>query len=298
MGIMNSRLEFESLNSFVSPFKEMSAYEALWTEQKSSFKTISELFQKHPEALPSELVTIQKINEISTLLLNKMKESSGMKFNVMLNKTYDYPEKLRDARYPVEVLYYSGDLGLLYGKGVSIVGSRKPTEEGLKRARKLVKLLVQDNFTIFSGLAEGIDTMAHMTAIENGGSTVAVIGTPLNEVYPKQNNLLQRFIASNHLLISQVPFLRYSMQNYKVNRFFFPERNKTMSALSDATVIIEASETSGTLIQARAAIEQGRKLFILQNCFENKNITWPKKYEDLGAIRVREYDDIIKHLKP
>ena len=69
-----------------------------------------------------------------------------------------------------------------------------------------------------------------------------------------------------------------------------------MSALSEATVIIEASETSGTLIQAKAALAQGRKLFILQNCFENKNITWPQKFEKLGAIRVREYEDIKKHL--
>ena len=71
-----------------------------------------------------------------------------------------------------------------------------------------------------------------------------------------------------------------------------------MSALSEATVIIEASETSGTLIQARAALDQGRKLFILQNCFENKNITWPERFEKQGAVRVREYEDIIKHLDP
>ena len=125
-----------------------------------------------------------------------------------------------------------------------------------------------------------------------------MIGTPLDEFYPKQNKNLQLYIAKKHLLISQVPFIRYASQNYKVNRFFFPERNKTMSALSEATVIIEASETSGTLIQARAALDQGRKLFILQNCFENKNITWPERFEKQGAVRVREYEDIIKHLDP
>lgn len=216
----------------------------------------------------------------------------------MISNTFDYPDRLRDAKYPVEILYYSGNIEYINTRGIAIVGSRKPSEYGLRRARKLATLLVKDGFTIYSGLADGIDSMAHLTAIENGGRTVAVIGTPLDEFYPKQNKNLQLYIAKKHLLISQVPFIRYASQNYKVNRFFFPERNKTMSALSEATVIIEASETSGTLIQARAALDQGRKLFILQNCFENKNITWPERFEKQGAVRVREYEDIIKHLDP
>src|SRR5690606_35708634 len=107
------------------------------------------------------------------------------------------------------------------------------------------------------------------TAIAHDGRTIAVIGTPISEVYPKENKDLQRHIASNYLLVSQVPLLRYKSQGAHINRFFFPERNKTMSALSDATIIVEASETSGTLTQARAALDQGRKLFILESNFHN-----------------------------
>jgi DNA processing protein len=92
--------------------------------------------------------------------------------------------------------------------------------------------------------------------------------------------------------VSQVPVLRYKSQGPNWNRLFFPERNKTMSALTEATIIVEASETSGTLIQARAALDQGRKLFILESNFGNSAITWPAKYEKLGAIRVREFADI------
>jgi DNA processing protein len=155
---------------------------------------------------------------------------------------------------------------------------------------------VQDNIVIVSGLAKGIDTAAHTTAIENERFTIGVIGTPLNRYYPLENQELQNSIASHHLLISQVPFSRYLRQTYRENRLFFPERNITMSALTDATIIVEAGETSGTLIQAKAALEQGRKLFILENNFLNPALTWPKKYQEKGAIRIKDYDEIRKHL--
>ncbi|KAA4671630.1 DNA-processing protein DprA [Bacteroides ovatus] len=289
-------LEFNITSSIVSPFREMAAYEALWNTDKASFKKIAELFAKVPNSLPSNYIDENQIKYYSELLKQQLIKNSNIKPNIIINSTYDYPQKLRDAVEPIEVLYYCGDIEYLNTRGVAIVGSRHPSDLGIRRAVKLVRLLVEDNITIFSGLAEGIDTVAHLTAIENKGKTVAVIGTPLNEFYPKKNKELQLFIAKNHLLVSQVPFIKYSLQDYRWNRGFFPERNKTMSALSEATVIIEASETSGTLIQAKAALAQGRKLFILQNCFENKSITWPEKFEKLGAIRVREYEDLRKHL--
>lgn len=295
---MENLLNFENSATIVSPFREMAAYEAMWSKDKASFNSIAQLFAASPMSLPSSYVSEIEIRKFSELLITKLKAQNTIKPNIMISNTFDYPDRLRDAKYPVEILYYSGNIEYINTRGIAIVGSRKPSEYGLRRARKLATLLVKDGFTIYSGLAEGIDRMAHLTAIENGGRTVAVIGTPLDEFYPKQNKDLQLYIAKKHLLISQVPFIRYASQNYKVNRFFFPERNKTMSALSEATVIIEASETSGTLIQARAALDQGRRLFILQNCFENKSITWPERFEKQGAIRVREYEDIIKHLDP
>lgn len=158
-------------------------------------------------------------------------------------------------------------------------------------------MLVNDDFTTISGLAKGIDTHAHKTAIQNGGKTIAVLGTPLNKYYPRENKYLQQEIAKNHLLISQVPFWHYTEESYFNNRLFFPERNKTMSALSEATVIVEASETSGTLIQARAALYQKRKLFILDNNFKNPKISWPYRLKNKGAIRVREYEDITRALR-
>jgi len=130
------------------------------------------------------------------------------------------------------------------------------------------------------------------TALENSGRTIGVIGTPVSESYPKENRDLQAEIARRFLVISQVPVTRYGQQIWKQNRLFFPERNVTMSALTQASVIIEASDTSGTLTQARAALKQGRKLFILDSCFENPDISWPTKFEEKGAIRVRDFEQI------
>jgi DNA processing protein len=141
-------------------------------------------------------------------------------------------------------------------------------------------------------LAEGVDTAAHTAALEHGGHTIAVVGTQLGHIYPKSNVALQERIATDHLLISQVPLLRYEQQHVPQNRLFFPERNITMSALIEGTIIVEAGETSGTLIQARAAMHQGRKLFILESCFEWTDIIWPQKFLKEGAVRVRSSDDI------
>jgi DNA processing protein len=124
-----------------------------------------------------------------------------------------------------------------------------------------------------------------------------VIGTPINEYYPKENKELQEKIAKDHLLISQVPFFRYNHEPFLARKNNFPRRNATMSAIAEGTVIIEASDTSGTLTQARAAIFQKRKLFILNSCFENESITWPSHYLKLGAVRVTNELDIIDNLE-
>lgn len=105
-------------------------------------------------------------------------------------------------------------------------------------------------------------------------------------------------MADEFLVISQVPIIRYSRQTWQGNRLFFPERNATMSALTEATVIVEAGNTSGTLIQARHAIQQGRKLFILDSCFRNSELTWPAQYLESGAIRISEFEEILAHLAP
>lgn len=280
----------------VSPWLEMGAYEWLWTRARSSFKTIADLFREKEDAVPSDFVLRPLAEECAREATDLLTQAEVKHFGIRLYGTGDYPDQLRDAKNPIELFYFQGWWDLLSTPCVAVVGTREPTDAGRTRTEKLVLSLVEDKYTIVSGLAAGIDTVAHKTAILCKGRTIAVIGTPLSRVYPSENADLQKQIASEYLLISQVPVIRYSRQDWRSNRSFFPQRNITMSALTAATIIVEASDTSGTLLQARAAIQQGRKLFILDSCFQDRNLTWPERYLKMGAIRVREYEDIRKHL--
>ncbi len=277
----------------ISPSREMAAYEALWANKAATFKTIADHFRRSPGSVPSDLVPEVEIDAALKQVRNQFERTNIQDWGVRLYGSGDYPDRLRDAAHPVELLYYRGWWDLIDApKRIAIVGARSVSDDGIRRTKKLVKLLVRDGFTIVSGLAKGVDTAAHKTAIECGGSTIAVIGTPITEYYPPENKKLQDLIAEKYLLISQVPICRYAQQDYRSNRLFFPERNATMSAIAQATVIVEASDTSGTLAQARAALQQGRKLFILDNCFRDPKLNWPFQFQEKGAIRVADVEDI------
>lgn len=175
-------------------------------------------------------------------------------------------------------LYTAGDASVLREGGrVAIVGSRKASPEGVARARKLAKLLVGQGVVVVSGLAEGIDTAAHTATLEAGGRTVAVIGTPLDQSYPRQNAALQRRISEEQLLVSQFP------TGYPTRPNNFPLRNRTMALISDATVIIEATDRSGSLHQGWEALRLGRGLFIAKSIVDNSSLTWPEEMLNYGA---------------
>jgi DNA processing protein len=280
----------------IVPHREMGAYEALWLEKGATFKTIADRFAQDPQALPSDFVEPSFAAECAAKVMERFRGAGINRFGVRLNHAGDYPEKLRDARHPVEMLYFQGIWELTETKCIAVVGSRQASAEGQKRAARIARELAGRGYTVVSGLAAGIDTAALTAAIEAGGQIIAVIGTPLTNAYPAQNKSLQAAIAERFLVVSQVPVLRYERQAPPQNRLFFPERNVTMSALTEATIIVEAGETSGTLTQARAALHQGRKLFILDSCFQRSDLTWPRRFEALGAVRVREPADIWRAL--
>ena len=281
----------------ISPYQELGAYETLWLQPNSSFRTIAQLFRKYSDAVPGEFVDPEVAGRHAQKVVSICRERGVKEFGVRIHGACEYPERLRDAEHPVQLLYYCGDWSLAdHPRAIAIVGTRNPSDEGIRRTRRLVRRLVADGVVIVSGMAKGIDTVAHETAMEAGGRTIAVIGTPICEVYPKENHLLQSRLAAEQLIVSQVPVLKYLDQDWRSNRAFFPERNVTMSALTFATVIVEAGEKSGTLIQARAALGQGRKLFILDSNFRNLDLTWPDTYAKRGAIRVVEYEQIASHL--
>lgn len=287
--------------SMISPYHELISYELLWAEKKSSFKTMAEQLIKPPK-LPSQIVdekytnlfseNPEHIDDIKKLISTKIG-----KFSIMMKENEQYPKQLLDAKYPVDLFYYKGNLDIAKeNKLISVVGTRSLSQDGIWRTQKLVTLLAKDGYSIVSGLARGTDTVALTTAIKNNAKVIGVIGTPIDEYYPKENKPLQDIIAEKHLLISQVPFYKYSVEPFQTKKIYFVERDATMAALAKATVIVEAGETSGTLIQARACIQQGRKLFILKSCFDNPSITWPKKYEQEGAVKVENIEDILSIL--
>jgi len=185
-------------------------------------------------------------------------------------------------------LYCAGDRVLFKRKAVSIVGTREVTPEGRQRATQLARELVRAGVVVVSGLARGVDTAAHAAAIHHKGQTIAVIGTPLSKAYPSENSDLQVEIYRHHLLVS--PFSD-GEGVYKSN---FPKRNRVMAAISDATVIIEASDTSGTLHQAAECQRLGRWLFIARSVAEDPALTWPSKFLSQPRTAVlTSADDVI-----
>lgn len=282
----------------------MLAYETLWAIKDIKEKKLKEFFKSHT---PSE--TLKEIssqpdffslkkspdtikNKVNIFLDNSLK-NEFKRFSIVVNKSFQYPESLNKATLPIGLFYYKGHLDILQTECISIVGTRKPSENGIKTAKELSKELVSKKFTIVSGLAKGIDTIAHQSVIDNNGKTIGVIGTPINKYYPEENKNLQDEIANKFLIISQVPFYKYANEPFNHRRFHFPRRNKIMASISKATIVVEASDTSGSLIQARECLRQGKKLFIWDSCFKNPKSKWAFNLEKRGAIRVSNPKDVL-----
>ena len=183
-----------------------------------------------------------------------------------------------EKRYAPLWFYVAGNRSIVqHSPRVSIIGTRSPSEEGLKNAENLVKYLVKQDIVIVSGLALGIDTIAHKTTISQGGKTIAVLGTPIDQCYPKENCDLQEEIIRNHLVISQF------QSGYPIQRKNFPIRNRTMALISDASIIVEAGDTSGSLHQGWEALRLGRSLFILDSVADNRKLRWSSEMIKYGA---------------
>lgn len=198
-----------------------------------------------------------------------------------------------EKKYAPQGMFFAGYPELLkeYPR-VSIIGTRKPGEKGATITREITSFLVKRKVVIVSGLAAGIDTIAHTTAIKEDGRTIAVIGTPPDMYYPEQNRELQEKIAKDHLLLSQFP------PGSRISRRNFPMRNRTMALFSHATVIIEAGRSSGTQHQGWEALRLGRPLFIMDNIADDPHLDWPKKMMDYGAQRLSPFslDHLIEAL--
>ena len=194
--------------------------------------------------------------------------AEGMKLVTVLEP--GYPPNLRAVHDRPPMVFVAGNLTPADAHGIAVVGARKATHDGTKKAGAVAGHLVDSGFTVVSGLAAGIDTAAHTAALARGGRTVAVIGTGLARSYPPENRALQRRIASECAVVSQF------WPDAPPTRRSFPMRNAVMSGITLATVVIEASDTSGSRIQARLALAQGRPVFLLASLVEQQ--PWAREY--------------------
>jgi DNA processing protein len=203
----------------------------------------------------------------------------------------EYPKRLLEIYDPPLVLYMKGDAQLIDKDGIAVVGTRHPTPYGMGMAERLACDLAARGLVIFSGMARGIDTAAHRGALNAHGPTVAIWGTGIDEVYPKDNRkIAEQILASGGAIITEFPLGTFpAPQN-------FPIRNRIISGISIGVLVVEAGEYSGTRVTSRCALEQGREVFAVPGNVTNKLSWGPNTLIKQGAALVATWEDVWEAL--
>ena len=259
-------------------------------------------------------VTLEKVNTFTSTQLEHLLHISPEKASSIIHSlqcdhddaTIQYTHKnyyiitIFDSMYPPSlkgipdaplVLYCLGDLTLLQqNKLLSVIGTRKPTATAPQKLLKVVSPLIEQNWAIVSGMAYGIDSLAHQLALHMQGKTIAILGSGFHHIYPKENMTLFWNIVENGLVLSEYP------PYVKPKKYQFPERNRIISGLSYGTLVIEAKEKSGTLITVDQALEQGKEVFAIPDSLFVEEAAGCLKLIDQGAKLVTNAEDIIENL--
>ncbi len=202
-----------------------------------------------------------------------------------------YPSRLLEIYDPPSVLWVRGNVEALKRPGIAVVGTRHPSPYGAGMAEMLSRDLARRGVAILSGMARGVDTAAHKGALEAGGTTVAVWGTGIDVIYPKENKrLAEDIVSSGGAILSEFPIGTFpAPQN-------FPIRNRTLSGMSIGVLVVEAAEYSGTRITARCAIEQSRDVYAVPGNVTNKNAWGPNTLIKQGAKLTATWEDVWEDL--
>lgn len=203
----------------------------------------------------------------------------------------NYPRRLENIFMPPLILFYQGNINLFDKLSLAVIGSRYNSTYGEKVTKKLVSDLVKHHFQIISGLAYGIDSIAHKACIENNGQTIAVLGSGLLHIYPKEHVDLANVIAKEHLLITEYP------PYVEPKRSHFPFRNRIVSGLANGILVIEAKERSGTLITCDYALDQGKEIFVVPNNIFDQNSVGTNNLIKQGAKLVTSINDILENFR-
>lgn len=195
------------------------------------------------------------IENYKQLYLKKLRQEFK-KFPVLSILDSNYPLELKEIYNPPVLLFYQGNIELLSKPKLAVVGARQASQIGCQSVKKIIKE-TNNQFVIVSGLARGIDTAAHVSALKNGGSSIAVIGSGLDVYYPTENKKLQEYMSYNHLVLSEY------FTGEQPLKFHFPERNRIIAGLCQGIVVAEAKMRSGSLITCERALEEGREVFAI-----------------------------------
>lgn len=240
-----------AINSAVTRFKLVSTMCSA-SELFNDFEEIKEeLISSGKEEIAKKLEEYHNLEKINFFIEKNNKND----IDIITLDSPNYPECLRKIENPPTVLFCKGDLSLLKSKKIAVVGPRDITRYGLDVAERFVQEFAKAEVVVVSGVARGVDTVAHRTAIQNKGKTIAVLPCGINKIYPSENKELYSEICENGLLISEYPL------DSSVKQFTFQERNRVVSGLSDAVLLPECKISGGTTITAECAIMQDKKLF-------------------------------------
>ena len=236
---------------------------------------------------------------VQSLALGKSLESAAEEYDharelgasVIVPSDPEYPKRLLEIYDPPLALYLKGDSQAIDKPGISVVGTRRPTPYGVSMAERLACDLAAYGLIIFSGMARGIDTAAHRGALNAHGCTVAIWGTGIDEVYPKENRkIADQIVDYGGAIITEFPLGTFpAPQN-------FPVRNRIISGISLGVLVIEAAEYSGTRVTARCALEQGREVFAVPGNVTNKTSWGPNTLIKQGAALVATWEDVWEEL--
>lgn len=239
------------------------------------FNTATKLFDSFKKYKTDQDIASMRIHGVKAIVINKS----------------DYPSSLKSIWDPPPILFLKGEILPCDDKSIAIVGSRSCTEYGKRMARKLAKGLAHAGYTIVSGLARGIDAEAHRGALEVSGRTIAVLAGGLSKIYPPEHAGLAADITGKGAILSEAPMLQAPLPG------MFPARNRIISGLSKAIILVEAAEKSGALVTAVHASEQGRPVLALPGSVESSASGGTNSLIRKGAVLIRDVDDVLQELK-